>query len=214
MCTYRKDGCECLQFVKYTDGAYEDSFDLGTLDRVFKNIAFVDTGYHAVSAYADFKKRFREIQFKVFSNGGAVLEFGTAFLLDGHTRKDYKTYSNNIRDGVYYCNELSINPNVCSDAFVYNGGSWACTLIADTSIPEETTVSDILRGKEGGDESLTTALGAWRIGLSALKAPAPLVFRLPVSGKGLHPRFKLLGFREMPIELRGINWVYHLMHGR
>lgn len=208
---YRVGDVEYLQVLKYTNGTFTDSFALDdNAERVFKNTLFIDTGYRTAGEYTNFKKRFREVQFKVFATADAVLEFGTAFLLDGRTRKDYKFYSNTAENGVMYLGKLDIS----SDTFVYNGGTWACTLLDDTTIPYDTTVSEILESAEEGRTSAVTRLGAWRISLSSLHEPTAVTFRQPVSGKGLLPRFKLLGFREMPVELNGLSWVYHLMNAR
>lgn len=210
---YHEGGAEYLQILKYTNGECVDMFALDdNATRVFKNILFIDTGYHDMAGYTNFKKRFREIQFSVFPTNDAILEFGTAFLLDGCTRKDYKAYSTSAKDGVVYLGKMDVN----SDAFVYNGGTLSCTLVEDMTVPHDATVTDILLGADNSEAqtSAYTVLGAWRIGLSALKAPTAITFRQPVSGKGLLPRFKLLGFREMAVELNGISWVYHLMNGR
>lgn len=210
---YRENNNEYLQILKYTNGEHTDAFALNDgQSRMFKNILFIDTGYHNMDAYASFKKRFREIQFKVFPTANTVLEFGTAFLLDGCTRKDYKVYNTVAEGGVLYLGKLDVN----SDAFVYNGNVLSCTLFEDMTVPYDTTITDVLANSTDTDSSTSdcTALGAWRIGLSALREPTAVTFRQPVSGKGLLPRFKLLGFREMPVELDGINWVYHLMNGR
>ena len=210
---YHTHGKEYLQILKYTNGTCTDTFALDEdAERVFKNILFIDTGYHAMAGYANLKKRFREIQFNVFPQNNNILEFGTAFLLDGRTRKDYKVYNTAAKDGVLYLGKMSVG----SDAFVYNGSTLSCTLIEDMTVPYDVTVTDILANAEevGTPAGDCTTLGAWRIGLSALREPTAITFRQPVSGKGLLPRFKLLGFREQSVELNGISWVYHLMNGR
>jgi len=208
--TYHVGDEERLQILKYTSGCFEDAFALdNNTPRLFKNTLFIDTGYHDMAGYADFKKRFREVQFKIFATSDALLEFGTAFLLDGTARKDYKFHSVGLNDARARVTKMDI----ASDSFVYNGGTWAVTLLDDTTLPYDTTVSDVLNDQQGAS-SVCTKLGMWRMSLSSMRAPTAITFRQPVSGKGRLPRFKILGFREMPIELNGINWVYHLMNGR
>ena len=210
---YHEGGNECLQILKYTNNAYTDDFKLDErAERIFKNILLIDTGYHDMAGYANFKKRFREIQFNVFPLGDDLLEFGTAFLLDGCTRKDYKVYSSIAEDGVIYLGKMDVG----SDAFVYNGRTLSCTLTEDMTVPYDVTVTELLTNVDDVSARMSdcTTLGAWRIGLSTLREPTAITFRQPVSGKGLLPRFKLLGFREQAVELNGISWVYHLMNGR
>lgn len=152
----------------------------------------IDTGYRKLTNAI--KKRFREIQIKLFSETENVTSFGTAFLVDGEFRRSYSKLKPTLTDD----NKISLAPNIDINTF-----------ITELTMPV-TESGDII--KAPGSDAIE--LSDWSLDFSHLKASAPKTIRIPVSGKGYTPRFILMAPNAINLYINEINWVYRLMNGR
>ena len=89
----------CLQFLDWSDNRHdgylpryipEDAVLVEDKAVTFKNWQYIDTGNRTI--VPDYKKRFREIQFKIHNKNRQTLTLNTGFYIDGETRKDYFEY--------------------------------------------------------------------------------------------------------------------------
>lgn len=91
-------------------------------DLKFKNWQFIDTGNRNI--YPEYKKRYREIQFKINNTHNDELAFSTGFYVDGETRKDYYEYVPIVNKAT---NEVVIDRILCNTQEIPNTtklGQW------------------------------------------------------------------------------------------
>lgn len=145
---------------------------------------FIDTGYRKLTE--SLKKRFRELQFRMYTPEDTELKFRTKFYVDGMARRDYDKYSGElVEDGI-------------------GGKTYILTHnYLDFNMFATDTINPNAEGLEG-----------WALDFSKFATDAPLKIRMACSGKGYLPRLTILSTTGTPFELSGINWVYRTMHGR
>lgn len=162
----------------------EDAIDNVVNRYTFMNWQFLDSGYRDDNTYLN--KRFRELQLQINNIDGKDLQFGLEFLLDGARRTTYLSFETE-----YVVDEL--NPN--------SGVVYIQTAPVENVVLPNST--DLGLGKSSWtlDQSLFPELSLWKV-------------RVPVSGKGLTPRLRLLSKNSSRFELPGINWIYRIMNMR
>lgn len=155
----------------------------------FKNWQFVDTGYRNDNTHL--YKRYRELQFQINNIEGVNLYFGLEFLLNGENRLSYYTYDveqvldmNDPDYGLIY-----IQPQAQSNLPLEYVGT-----VNETKLGPDTNMWVL-------NQSLFPELSFWKI-------------RMPVSGKGIVPRMRLVSRNQVRYELLGINWIYRTMNMR
>lgn len=197
-----------LQILSFTNPTGQDSQKLNTFKTIknvptaFNNISFIDTGYrkHAEAI----KKRYRELQFTVYSMEEQALSFGTAFLIDGTVRHSYSQYESVFENGEFIIQQ-SIMADIAtptSNGYVLNHRDSANPYTVDTF------------GTTTLDDTAGEMLNAFTLDTSALPSRSAIKVRIPVTGKGYAPRLQLRSFVASVYELTNINWVYRLMSGR
>ena len=162
-----------------TEGVADDASKRGLLERYY-----IDTGYRKLTE--SLKKRFRELQFRMYTPEDTELKFRTKFYVDGMARRDYDKYSGElVEDGI-------------------GGKTYILTHnYLDFNMFATDTINPNAEGLEG-----------WALDFSKFATDAPLKVRMACSGKGYLPRLTILSTTGTPFELSGINWVYRTMHGR
>ena len=114
--TYIADGKLGIQLVVRDSRDVRDRF-ANYETRLFKNYQMLDTGYR--SHEPEFKKRYREIQFRLHNTSQQKLKFFTEFIVDGDPRFTYEKFLPSLSaEGViqyqrFYTNALEI-PNTTS----------------------------------------------------------------------------------------------------
>ena len=185
-----------------------DSFKIITPDRsvvadehmdgiVFQNLQLLDTGYREHNT--QFKKRYREIQFKVNNISKKSMQFGTEFRLDEQTRKGLYSYTID-HDG----EALVVVPeflDIITDA-------------GQTVLEENDTIYKTDAEYITPSEIVELKTNHWQLDISTLWDVSIKKIRLKVSGKGYAPRLILVSLNLEPYELMNFNWVYRTMHGR
>jgi hypothetical protein len=192
-----------MSFVRVTtDGhmylsAMQESTDLDDGVR-----CLIDTGYRTLANAL--KKRFREVQIKLYNATENITSFGSAFFVDGSVRRNYKHLEEVLTSGdtgyvslapVYDPNTFLIEPFV------------SITEVGDTVISDD-TINKTIQGSD------SIELSNWTLDFSHFKRGAPSTVRVPVSGKGYAPRFIFMSPKCIALHLNEINWVYRIMNGR
>ena len=153
----------------------------------FLNYQYLDTGYREQNS--DFKKRYREIQFRLNNIFQQQLRFYTEFILDGDVRKNmskYKTTHNiDPKDPNYGL--LTVERELI-DPSITPGG----TVLADNE-------DDI---------------GCWTLDKSAFPEFALWKTRVKVSGKGYNPRLIVLSKNQFNYEIMNVSWVFRPLYAR
>lgn len=164
--------------------------------------SLIDTGYRTLAGAL--KKRFREVQLKLYCVSENTTAFGSSFLVDGVTRRSYvslkETYVDNQTVALtpsYDLNTFVIEPQMTID--VYGHPAHLSNETQQTEPPQ-------------GSDSIE--LSDWKLDFSHFKRGAPTTVRVPVSGKGYAPRFILMIPNGDSVCLNEINWVYRMMYGR
>jgi hypothetical protein len=166
-------------------------------DTTFQNLQMLDTGHREQNS--QFKKRYREVQFKINNISKKAMQFGTEFRLDEQTRKGLFKY-NIEHDG----ESLVVVPeflDVITDA-------------GQTVLEESDTM--YIKNVEyiTPSEIVELKTNHWQLDVSTLWDVSIKKIRLKVSGKGYSPRLILISLNLEPYELMNFNWVYRTMHGR
>lgn len=203
-----RGGVVFLQYLQYDAHNAEDAYcpsnalanlvPVLTPASIFKNVQFLDTGYREHSS--DFKKRYRELQFKINNIDMQKLEFYTGFLIDGEERRDYNNYK-----AIHIVD--SADPRygtVVMERALYN----ASTILSDTVLAASTP------SKLGDGTVVYTDYTHWLLDESKFPNTAFWKIRIPVSGKGYAPRVKLLTAGSYRFELLNMSWVYRAMYSR
>jgi hypothetical protein len=155
----------------------------------FFNWQFLDTGFRADAIYIN--KRYRELQFLLNDKEGASLEFSMDYSLEGDVRMNSRLY-----EVEYAVDEEEPGKGV---------------LYLQSTIQSNVPV-------EGNEIPNVTELGvssnAWQLDRSVFPEVSLWKVRVPISGKGLAPRLKLLSRNAHLFELLSINWIYRVMYMR
>lgn len=164
--------------------------------------SLIDTGYRILSG--SLKKRFREVQLKLYCASENTTAFGSSFLIDGVTRRSYMKLQETYVDSQtvaltpsYDLNTFVTEPQMTIDAYGHPAH-----------------LSDITQQTEPPQGSDSIELSDWKLDFSHFKRGAPTTVRVPVSGKGYAPRFILMTPTSNAMCLNEINWVYRIMYGR
>jgi hypothetical protein len=182
----------CVQLLQFSPNPLNcaDSYvapEQAAHELVFKNYQLLDTGYRAL--YADYKKRFREIQLKFNNRSNKTLNFHTEFSIDGDTRKSlYK-----------YTPKQELDPQSPN----YGLLTMERTLIDPSVLPGTTIL-----GSSQADWNY------WALSVSQFPETALWKIRIPVSGKGYCPRMTLVSYNLEPYELLSNTWVFRELYSR
>jgi hypothetical protein len=162
----------------------------------------LDTGYRTLSN--SIKKRFREVQIKLYCESENITAFGSSFLVDGVCRKNYaklkETYLNDNTVTLapsFDLNTFIIEPSMSIDVYGY-----------------PVHLSNHSQQTQPPQGSNAVVLDNWKLDFSHFKREAPTTVRVPVSGKGYAPRFILMIPENDTLNINEINWVYRNMYGR
>ena len=177
-------------------GAMQDTADVSDGMR-----CLIDTGYRTLSN--TLKKRFREVQLKLYDNTESITAFGSAFFVDGNVRRNYKRLEQTL---VADSNYVSLAPVYDPNTFLVES-SMSITDLGDTVLSDE-----LINKQIQGSDSIE--LSDWTLDFSHFKRGAPATVRIPVSGKGYSPRFIFMSPKCVSLHLNEINWVYRTMNGR
>lgn len=161
----------------------------------------IDTGYRTLSN--TLKKRFREVQLKLYDNTESITAFGSAFFVDGNVRRNYKRLEQTL---VADSNYVSLAPVYDPNTFLVES-SMSITDLGNTVLSDE-----LINKQIQGSDSIE--LSDWTLDFSHFKRGAPATVRVPVSGKGYSPRFIFMSPKCVSLHLNEINWVYRTMNGR
>ena len=195
-----------------------------------KNYQYIDTGYREHES--DFKKRYRELQFKINNFAQLDLTFYTQFWLDGHLRQNEANYTINQvvdrddpRFGVItYDRTFEYNPtSPYSYEYDPEWGSDEDLLkrYAGHQIPGSTILGTVpLLEDDQGNRYLHNPTETevdrlmWKLDVSEFPETVFWKTRFPVSGKGYVPRLKMLNTDQEEFELLNISWVYRSLYSR
>jgi hypothetical protein len=197
-------------FVKPNINDPEDTFTLtdATLvqQRLLRNFQYLDTGYRDHDT--QYKKRYREIQFKVNNISQKALLFGTEFMIDDQMRKELYDYvTRHVTDesaedaGYFYVEKVPHNPLATPGATVLGDDD-------DADVPYVDASTVVTEGE------VVLQSNCWVLDVSKLSKVAVAKIRFRVSGKGYAPRMVLLSYNDRPFELLSHNWVFRTMNAR
>lgn len=189
-----------MELLRYNPTLVADDFmlEIGVtaLGRRFKNWQFLDTGYREHDS--QFRKRYRELQFKINNVDKVTLEFGTEFVLDDAVRKELYKYTTTVSEETGW---ISIEREFANPQYAPG----VTTLTNDTTKPYpplELSSGELLQTNK------------WAIGVSKIGSSSLQKVKFPISGKGYAPRLLLLSFNEHRYELLSHNWAARAMNGR
>lgn len=207
-----------VQFLKYDDNRHDfyihpkltpdDDIEQICIDKqFFKNYQYIDTGYREHES--DFKKRYRELQFKLNNYAQVDLVFYTQFMIDGYLRQNEATYQisqvtdpNDPRYGV-----ISYDRVYNEEAGHYVPGA---TILGETPLlPDEDGNKYIHNPAETIVDKLM-----WKLDISEFPETVFWKVRFPVSGKGYVPRLKILNMDQEKYEMLNISWIFRLLYSR
>lgn len=155
----------------------------------FFNWQFLDTGFRADAIYTN--KRYRELQFLLNDKEGASLEFSMDYSLEGEVRMNSRLYEV----------EYAVDEDDPNTGMLYLQST------IQSNIPVE-----------GNEIPNVTELGvssnAWQLDRSVFPEVSLWKIRVPISGKGIAPRLKLLSRNAHLFELLSINWIYRVLYMR
>lgn len=155
----------------------------------------LDSGYRTLAS--SLKKRFREIQLKVYCPSEELTQFGSAFFVDGVERRNY----------------TSLKESKLDDHTVTLAPDYDCnTFITEPTMGLDEYGQPVYLSKEQGSDGIE--LDSWSLDFSHFKREAPTTIRIPVSGKGYNPRFVLMSPSTSELQINSINWVYRTMNAR
>lgn len=155
----------------------------------------LDSGYRTLAS--SLKKRFREIQLKVYCPSEELTQFGSAFFVDGVERRNY----------------TSLKESKLDDHTVTLAPGYDCnTFITEPTMGLDAYGQPVYLSKEQGSDGIE--LDNWSLDFSHFKREAPTTIRIPVSGKGYNPRFVLMSPSTSELQINSINWVYRTMNAR
>jgi hypothetical protein len=150
------------------------------------------------------KKRFREVQVKLYSPTENITSFGSAFFVDGSVRRNYTHLEEALVAG---------DTGYVSLAPVYDPNTFLTEPFVSITDTGTTVISDLnINTNLQGSNHIE--LSKWALDFSHFRRGAPSTVRIPVSGKGYAPRFVFMSPKCIALHLNEINWVYRIMNGR
>lgn len=207
-----------IQFLKFADDRHDFylmpflSTDISNeqfcIDhQVFKNYQFIDTGYREQES--DFKKRFRELQFKLNNYAQVDLKFYTEFMIDGYLRQ---------HDSQYEIHQVVDKEDPRYGVITYDR---VYSDLSGHDIPGATILgeTELLYDEDGNkyvhnaEEQVVDKL-MWKLDVSEFPETVFWKTRFPVSGKGYVPRLKILNMDEETYEMLNISWVFRMLYSR
>lgn len=231
-----------IQFLKYDNKKHHDFYvhpfltlndDVEQIceDRQFiKNYQYVDTGYREHES--DFKKRYRELQFKLNNFAQIDLTFYTQFWIDGYLRQDESSYKinqvvdpNDPRYGVITYDrtfEYKLKtpyPYIYDDD--YDVAEHILRRTAGHQAPGSTILGEapLLEDEQGrlyrhnpNERDIDKLM--WKLDVSEFPETVYWKVRFPVSGKGYVPRLKILNMDQEDYEILNISWVFRSLYAR
>ena len=231
-----------IQFLKYDNKKHHDFYvhPLLTLDddveqicedrQFIKNYQYVDTGYREHES--DFKKRYRELQFKLNNFAQIDLTFYTQFWIDGYLRQDESSYKinqvvdpNDPRYGVITYDrtfEYKLKtpyPYIYDDD--YDVAEHILRRTAGHQAPGSTILGEapLLEDEQGrlyrhnpNERDIDKLM--WKLDVSEFPETVYWKVRFPVSGKGYVPRLKILNMDQEDYEILNISWVFRSLYAR
>lgn len=207
-----------IQFLKYNEDRHDfyvhpyltpqDDVNQICNDKMyFKNYQYIDTGYREHES--DFKKRFRELQFKLNNYAQVDLTFYTQFMIDGYNRQSDISYEihqvvdpTDARYGTITYDR--VYPETMGQHII---GS---TILGTTELLED----DEGRYYKHNPEETEVDKLMWKLDNSSFPETVFWKSRFPVSGKGYVPRLKILNMDQESYEILNISWVFRLLYSR
>jgi len=174
-------------YLVLTGGTVTDPTELFTAVHQYKNFQLLDTGYR--EHYTDYNKRYRELQLKFNNTSQKALHFMTEFTIDGDARKTFYK-----QEYTYETDPLKENYGVIT--------------LERVPIDEQVLPGSTILAENEQD------INAWTLDSSVFPENLLCKVRIPVSGKGYAPKFRLLSLTEEQYELLNITWVFRLMYSR
>jgi hypothetical protein len=231
-----------IQFLKYSNSNNHDFYIhpfLTPSDDVegiceekqfIKNYQYLDTGYREHES--DFKKRYRELQFKLNNFAQVDLTFYTQFWVDGYIRQDESSYKINQvvdptdpRFGVITYDRTFEYQLKTPYPYIYDEDydveNKVLRRTAGHQAPGATILgtAPLLEDDQGRlyrhnpDEKTIDKL-MWKLDVSEFPETVYWKIRFPISGKGYVPRLKLLNTDQENYEILNINWVFRSLYAR
>lgn len=195
----RGDNKVHVQLLQYSNTSTEDSY-IKQSDKkpskplILNNWQYLDTGN--LDQSVDFKKRFREYQFKINHEIRGPLDFYSGFMVDKSVRTYEMQY---ISESITA--EDSYNGIIVISAEPRSGLQGSPTIIPESEIDTEPDYS-------------YTKLGSWKLGTSRFPEAKTWKIRIPTSGKGYLPRIILISYNTKPYELLSCSTVYRQLNSR
>lgn len=230
-----------IQFLKYNDKCHdfyihpfltpEDDVEKICEDNQFiKNYQFIDTGYREHES--DFKKRYRELQFKLNNFAQIDLTFYTQFWVDGYLRQDESSYKvNQVTDphdpryGVITYDRTFEYQLKTPYSYVYDEDYDATEKVLRREAGHQAPGSTILgtvplldddqgRPYRHNPAEQTVDRLMWKLDVSEFPETVYWKVRFPISGKGYVPRLKMLSMNQEKYELLNISWAFRSLYAR
>lgn len=173
----------------------------------FRNYQYIDTGYREHES--DFKKRFRELQFKLNNYAQVDLKFYTQFMIDGYKRQEEAEYMiNKIVDPQ--------DPRFGTISYDRVFGEELGHLVPGSTVLGETPLlpDELGRLYKHNPEELVEDRLLWKLDVSEFPETVFWKTRFPVSGKGYVPRLKILNVDQEKYEMLNISWVFRILYSR
>lgn len=183
---YDKANVADFYLLQVAAGA-EDPVELFKTAHFFRNYQLLDTGYREHAS--DFKKRYRELQFKLNNVSQETLRFYTDFMIDGELRKTISKYE------MYH----ELDPEDPNYGLITMERVYVDPLLA----PGVTILAE-------SEEDIN----CWQLDLSMFPEAVLWKIRVPISGKGFAPRMRLISFNECPYEILSTAWVHRQLNSR
>jgi len=230
-----------IQFLKYNDKRHdfyihpfltpEDDVEQICEDKQFiKNYQYIDTGYREHES--DFKKRYRELQFKLNNFAQLDLTFYTQFWIDGYLRQDESSYKINQvvdpqdpRYGVITYDRNFEYQLKTPYEYIYDDDYDVAEKVlrrtAGHAAPGATILGTVplLEDEQGrkyihNPAEQTVDRLMWKLDVSEFPETVYWKVRFPVSGKGYVPKLKMLNMDQEKYELLNISWVFRSLYSR
>lgn len=175
-------------------------------NRIMRNHQLLDTGNRDHNA--SYKKRYREVQFRINATDEESLQFGTEFILDDQIRKGLFEYEiNQVTDpddpnlGWIYVEKVFADPL----------NSVGATILEDDEAP---SLPYLPSSQVVPSDTVLLQSNRWVLDVSKLAHAISNKLRLKVSGKGYAPRLVLVSFNDRYYELLNHSWVFRTMNAR
>ena len=174
--------------------------------RIIRNHQMLDTGNRDHNT--SYKKRYREVQFRVNATDEESLQFGTEFIIDDQIRKDLFEYEvNQVTDP----DDPNLGWVYIEKTFADPLNSVGATILEDADDPSEPYLPSY---QVVPSDTVLLQSNRWVLDVSKLAHAVSNKLRLKVSGKGYAPRLILVSFNDRYYELLNHSWVFRTMNAR